>query len=67
MHRWSTGKISDAQLIAELSEFVFNVEGKGQTLQAFLLISMGEREQGMSILKHYIQETEACLKNSNRL
>jgi len=67
MHRWSTGKISDAQLIAELSEFVFNVEGKGQTLQAFLLISMGEREQGMSILKQYIQETEACLKNSNRL
>ena len=67
MHRWSTGKISDAQLIAELSEFVFNVEGKGQTLQAFLIISMGEREQGMSILKQYIQETEACLKNSNRL
>ena len=67
MHRWSTGKISDAQLIAELSEFVFNVEDKGQTLQAFLLISMGEREQGMSILKQYIQETEACLKNSNRL
>jgi hypothetical protein len=44
MHRWATGRISDAQLRAEMEEFVFSVPGKGQTLQAFLLISMGERE-----------------------
>ena len=51
MHRWSTGRISDQQLVAEMSEFVFSVPGKGKTLHAYLLISMGEREQGMAILK----------------
>ena len=67
MHRWSTGRISDAQLVAEMEEFVFSVPGKGQTLQAFLLISMGEREQGMAILKQFIAATEISLKNTNRL
>lgn len=67
MHRWSSGQISDAQLISELEEFVFGVKGKGETLHGFLLISMGEREQGMNILKQYISRTEAHLKNTNRL
>ena len=58
MHRWSTGRISDQQLIEEMQEFVFSVPGKGETLHAYLLISMGEREQGMSILKKYIAQTE---------
>ena len=44
MHRWSTGRISDQQLLEEMEEFVFSVPGKGETLQAYLLISMGERE-----------------------
>ena len=63
MHRWSTGRISDAQLIAEMEEFVFSVPGKGETLHAYLLICMGEREQGMSILKKFIALTEAAAKN----
>lgn len=59
MHRWSTGQISDMQLISEMEEFVFGVKGKGETLHGFLLISMGEREQGMSILKQYIAKIES--------
>ena len=51
MHRWSTGRISDAQLITEMDEFVFSVPGKGETLNAYLLIAMGERDEGMAILK----------------
>ena len=66
MHRWSTGRISDAELKKELSEFVFDVPGKGQTLHAFLLISMGEREAGMAILKAFKDSAEKQLKNANR-
>ena len=58
MHRWSTGRISDLQLITEMEEFIFGVKGKGKTLHAYLLISMGEREQGMQILKQFIAETD---------
>jgi len=41
-----------------MQEFVFSVPGKGETLHAYLLIAMGEREQGMNILKKYIATTE---------
>jgi len=67
MHRWSTGRISDAQLIAEMDEFVFSKPGKGETLHAYLLISMGEREQGQAILKQFIASSEAAIKSKNRL
>jgi serine/threonine protein kinase len=39
MHRWSTGVITDEQINAELMEFVYEVPGKGQLLQAALLIA----------------------------
>ena len=61
MHRWSTGRILDQQLLSELEEFVFKVPGKGETLEAYLLISMGEREKGMAILKKFISSTEQSL------
>ena len=67
MHRWSTGRISDAQLITEMDEFVFSVPGKGETLNAYLLIAMGERDEGMAILKQYISTTEAELKTNARM
>ena len=67
MHRWSTGRISDAQLIAEMSEFVFGVTGKGEILHGFLLISMGEREEGMGILKKFIAAMENALRGKGRL
>ena len=41
MNRWNAGDISDAQLLAELEEFVFTVEGKGECLKAYLMIAMG--------------------------
>ena len=67
MHRWSTGRISDAQLIAEMEEFVFSVPGKGETLHAYLLICMGEKEQGMQILKSFIAQTEVAVKGGGRV
>jgi len=66
MHRWSTGRISDAQLIVEMEEFIFSVPSKGETLHAYLLISMGEREKGMAILKAFIAKNESSVMN-NRL
>ncbi len=44
-----------------MDEFIFSVRGKGETLHAYLLISMGEREEGMSLLKQFIATTEASL------
>lgn len=67
MHRWSTGYISDEQLLAELDEFVFSVPGKGETLHAYLLISMGEREQGKEILKSFIARAQEALEGGGRL
>lgn len=67
MHRWSTGYISDEQLIAELDEFVFSVPGKGETLHAYLLISMGEREKGKEILKSFIARAQEALEGGGRL
>jgi uncharacterized small protein (DUF1192 family) len=49
-----------------MEEFVFSVKGKGETLNAYLLISMGEREPGMSLLKQFIARTEASLANQSR-
>ena len=50
-----------------MDEFVFSVPAKGETLHAYLLISMGEREQGMQILKKFIASTEASMQGPNRL
>ena len=50
-----------------MEEFIFDVPGKGQTLHAFLLISMGEREKGMAILKQFIAHTETSLRGQQRM
>ena len=50
-----------------MDEFVFSVPGKGETLNAYLLIAMGERDEGMAILKQYISTTEAELKTNARM
>ena len=62
MHRWSTGVIGDAQLMAELGQFVFDVLGKGETLKCYLEIAIGEREKGMEGLKSFIDKTEESQK-----
>jgi len=62
MHRWSTGVIGDAQLMAELAQFVFDVPGKGETLKFYLEIAIGEREKGMEGLKSFIDKTEESQK-----
>ncbi len=36
MYRWSTAKIGDRQMMAELDEFVFQAEHKGETFKAYL-------------------------------
>lgn len=67
MHRWTRGHISDSQMLAELSEFVFSVPGKGQTLHAYLLICCGEREQGIVKLKDFIAEAKETISQQRRL
>jgi hypothetical protein len=54
MHRWSTGVITDAQINAELAEFVYAVPGKGELLRAALLIAQGTKDQGIDELKEIV-------------
>ena len=61
MHRWSTGRIGDGQLMAELGQFVFDVPGKGECLECYLKIAIGEREAGMEQLKNFIEATEKSM------
>ena len=63
MHRWSTGQITDAQLMDELSTFVFNVKGKGQLLESALMIAQGEKEEGLSLLKKVIAQIKTETKD----
>jgi hypothetical protein len=58
MHRWSTGKITNEQLVAELTVFVFGVAGKGQLLNAAVLIAQGEKEPGLALLKQIVDVTK---------
>jgi hypothetical protein len=39
MHRWSTGQISDSQLMEELSTFVFADSKRGQALRGYLMVA----------------------------
>lgn len=50
--------IGDGQLMSELGQFVFGVPGKGSTLECYLKIAIGEREDGMLQLTEFIAETE---------
>lgn len=62
MYRWSTAKIGDSKLMSEMEEFVFLNQHKGLTLKAYLMIAQGEKEQGLSILKDYVEATRSALK-----
>ena len=48
--------------MAELGDFVFSVPGKGECLECYLKISIGEREAGMEQLKDFITRTETDMK-----
>lgn len=58
MYKWSTGRITDSEMMSELSEFVFDVGHKGKTLEAYLNLAIGNLEKGISLLKDYILETK---------
>jgi len=62
MHRWSSGQITDAQLMSELSIFVFDVQGKGEILHAALLIATGEKDDGLELLKQIVDRMKVELK-----
>ena len=53
--------------MAEMEEYVFTVEGKGETLRAYLQIAMGWREEGMELLTQFITKNESNLKLETRL
>ena len=53
--------------MSELGNFVFDVPGKGKTLEAYLQIAIGEREAGLEILKEYIKVTKEGLTGQARL
>ena len=48
--------------MSELGQFVFDVPGKGECLECYLKIAIGEREAGMEQLKDFITRTEADTK-----
>ena len=53
--------------MAEMEEYVFTVDGKGETLRAYLQIAMGWREEGMELLTQFITKNESNLKLETRL
>lgn len=62
MHRWSTGVITDAQINEEMSEFVYQVPGKGQILKAAVLIGQGDKDTGIEDLKEIIDVQKKAVK-----
>lgn len=62
MYRWSTAKISDNKIMTELEDFVFKAPHKGETLKAYMKIALGDKEQGVLLLKKYIDETKIIIK-----
>ena len=46
---------------------MFSAAGKGETLHGYLLIANGEREEGMQILKEYIDRCAGEIKINPKL
>lgn len=46
MYRWSTGRITDSEMMSDLTEFIFDVAHKGQCLEAYLNLAIGNLEKG---------------------
>lgn len=61
MYRWSTGRITDSEMMIELSEFIFDVSHKGQCLEAYLNLAVGNLDKGYQILNDYITSTRKDL------
>lgn len=57
MYKWSTGRITDGQMMSELGEFVFDHGHKGQCLQAYLNLAIGNLDEGHRQLKTFVEET----------
>lgn len=62
MYRWTTAKIGDQKMMSELEEFVFQAEHKGETLRAYCKIAQGDKEQGLQVLRDYVDRTRTSLK-----
>lgn len=45
-------------MMAELEEFVFQAEHKGETFRAYLNIAIGEKSEGVKQLSDYITKTQ---------
>jgi len=49
-------------MMAELGDFVFTTTGKGECLEAYLKIAMGEREEGIQILRSFLEREKENMK-----
>jgi hypothetical protein len=49
-------------MMAELGDFVFTTAGKGECLEAYLKIAMGEREDGIQILRSFLEREKENMK-----
>ena len=65
MYEWSTGRITDSQMMDQLSEFVFAARHKGETLEACLNIAIGNTQKGVSALESYISRTRQELQSTH--
>ena len=61
MYRWSTGRITDAQMMQELEENAFDQSKKGAVLQAYLNLAIGNLELGRSQLQSFVDEIKLLL------
>lgn len=46
----------------ELEDFVFKAPHKGETMKAYMKIALGDKEQGLILLKKYIDTTKIVMK-----
>ena len=63
--KWRTAQISDDEMLLELKQEIFQNKYKGPGLQGVIILAMGEKEEGLKILKEYLKENEQDEELSN--
>mmetsp|Transcript_10619 Transcript_10619/g.10701 ORF Transcript_10619/g.10701 Transcript_10619/m.10701 type:complete len:238 (-) Transcript_10619:807-1520(-) len=69
LYRWKSGQLSDGELVEEIQNNLIGQEGeKAVGLEGLIKIAIGDKQEGMEIVKGFIQEEEKDqdLKNFKR-
>lgn len=56
IYKWRSAQLSDNELLSEMEEQIFKVKDKGQGLEGIIQIAIGEKQEGLALLKQYLSE-----------